>query len=586
MQLDSKGKAGLVTLPPGDSTTKEGRDMSSWDYTTDLIVVGSGAGAIGALRADANGKRALVVEKTDKFGGSTSMSGGVVWMPNNPLMQREGVSDSMESALDYLDSLVGDAGPASSHERRATYLTQGNEMIYFLESEGVEFRRCPGMSDYFSGQRGYRNGSFAGRSIEPKVFNRRKLGEWSRRMRPGFSPLLNIYTGEAAALQAVRSRGGLSTTLRVGFRTAWGIASGQRYVTNGEALMSRILHALLRRQVPVWLNSPVTELIVEDDRVVGAIVDKEGVRVRVRALDGVLLASGGFARNVEMREQFAGHIGPMSDKWTSANPGDTGEAMQMAMDLGAATDMLDEAWWMTTWMREGQPEMAMTERVKPHSIIVDSHGRRFFNEAIGYQTAGQEIYAHNRRTGAAIPAWLIIDTTHRNNYAFGMLLPGMPPTSFVKSGDWKKADTLEGLAAQCGIDAEELRQTVERFNKHAAEGVDPDFHRGEGGFEKFYGDPDHKPNECLGPVETAPFYAIPLYPGDIGTSGGLMTDEHARVLRGDSSVVQGLFATGNATASVFGRTYPGAGATIGASAVFAYAAANYIGARTPEASRG
>jgi 3-oxosteroid 1-dehydrogenase len=256
----------------------------------------------------------------------------------------------------------------------------------------------------------------------------------------------------------------------------------------------------------------------------------------------------------------------------------------MAMDLGAATDMLDEAWWMTTWMQDGKPEMAMTERVKPHSIIVDSSGQRFFNEAIGYQTAGQLIYAHHRKTGAAVPAWLIIDTTHRNNYTFGLLPPGIPPTKLVKSGDWKKADTLSELAAQCGIDGDGLRQTVERFNAFAAEGVDEDFHRGEGGFEKFYGDPDHKPNECLGPVDKAPFYAIALYPGDIGTSGGLMADEHGRVLREDSSVIEGLFATGNATASVFGRSYPGAGATIGASAVFGYAAANYISSRTPVAS--
>lgn len=549
--------------------------MSEWDHETDLLVIGSGAGAVGALRAAANGKRALVVEKTELFGGSTAMSGGVVWMPDNPLMRREGVADSRAEGLTYFDSLVGDAGPASSPARRETYLDAGNEMIAFLEAEGVELIRCPGMSDYYAGMRGVEGGSLAGRSLEPKVFDRKKLGKpWRDRMRPGFSPGINIYTGEAAYLQAIRSTGGFRTAVRVGFRTAWGVVSGKKYVTNGEALMARVLHALLRRGVPVWLEAAVTELVVEDGRVVGAVVRKRGRTVRVRAHDGVLIASGGFARNAEMRQEVAGHVGPMTDGWTSANPGDTGEIIQQAMALGAATDMLDEAWWMPTWFAGDDRMMCMSERSKPHSMIVDARGERFFNESVSYQEAGQRMYARERETGGAIPAWLIIDTTHRRRYTFLMAPPGMTPKKWLKSG-WKKADTIEGLADACGIDRAGLRRTVERFNGFAATGVDEDFHRGEGGFEQFYGDPDHGPNKCLGPITKAPFYAIALYPGDIGTSGGLLTDEHARVLREDSTPIEGLYATGNATASVMGRSYPGAGATIAASAVFGYVAADH-----------
>jgi 3-oxosteroid 1-dehydrogenase len=559
--------------------------MAEWDYTTDLLVVGSGAGAVAALRAHALGKSALVVEKTELWGGSTAMSGGVLWMPNNPLMQREGVPDSLDSGLDYLDSLVGDVGPASSPERRLTYLTEGNEMIYFLEAEGVEFVRCPGMSDYYAGMRGYRNGSMAGRSIEPKIFDRRKLGpEWRKQVRPGFSPVLNIYTGEGAKMQTLRSTGGKRTAARVAVRTALGKARGQKLVTNGEALAARILHALLRRQVPVWLSSPVVELIADGDRVVGAVVDREGVRIRVRARDGVLVAVGGFARNLQMREKYAGHVGPMSDQWTSANPGETGEVLEMAMELGADTDMLDEAWWMPTWMDSGKPAMAMTTGAKPHAIIVDSRGHRFYNESVSYQEAGQRIYARHQETGAAIPSWMIIDSNHRDNYVFGMCPPGMGHQKWVDAGDWKQADTLSGLAQECGIDAEGLLKTVDRFNGFARTGVDEDFYRGEGGWSQFYGDPDVKPNPCLGAIERGPFYAIPIYPGDIGTSGGLMTDEHGRVLRADGSAIEGLFATGNSTASVFGRYYPGAGATVGASAVFAYSAANFISRSGPAAS--
>lgn len=551
--------------------------MAEWDETTDFLVVGSGAGAVGALRADALGKSVLVVEKTDRWGGSTAMSGGVLWMPNNPVMQREGVADSLDSGLDYLDSLVGDVGPASSPQRRLTYLTQGNEMLYFLESEGVEFIRCPGMSDYYAGMRGYRNGSMAGRSLEPRMFDRKKLGaEWSKHVRPGFSPTLNIYTGEGASMQVLKTSVGKRTAARVALRTALGKVRGQKLVTNGEALASRILYALLRRKVPVWLNSPVVELITDGERVIGAVVDREGVRLRVRVRDGVLIAVGGFARNLEMREKYAGHVGPMSDQWTSSNPGETGEVLEMAMELGADTDMLDEAWWMPTWMNAGKPAMAMTTGAKPHAITVDTNGQRFYNEAISYQEAGQRIYAHHQETGAAIPSWMIIDSDHRDSYVFGMCPPGTGHQKWVEAGDWKQADTLEDLARQCGIDAEGLSKTVERFNGFARTGHDEDFHRGEGGWSQFYGDPDQLPNPCLGTIARGPFYAIPIYPGDIGTSGGLMTDEHGRVLRADGSAIDGLFATGNSTASVFGRYYPGAGATVGASAVFAYTAANFI----------
>lgn len=552
--------------------------MTDWDHSTDFLVVGSGAGVTGAIRARALGKDVLVVEKTDRFGGSTCMSGGVMWLPDNPLMRREGVPDSADAALTYFATVVGDAGPASSTARRKAYVRAGAEMVDFLESEGLELRRCEGYSDYYSGVRGCEGGSARGRSIEAKAFDRKLLGTWQDRIRPGFSGGLAVYTGEASRLMLMRTRAGLTVLARVGLRTALGRLRRQRLVTNGVALSARLLQILLRQDATVWLESALSDLVVEDGRVVGAVVHRGGRDLRVRARDGVLLAAGGFARNKEMREEHSGGR-PTSDRWTSANPGDTGEVIRIAMAHGAATDMLDEAWWMPSWiMPDGTPNMCMSERTRPGSIVVDAEGRRYFNEAVAYQEAGQQMYAHDREVGGAVPSWLVVDSRHRGHYPFGMSPPGRTPKEWITSGAMKRADSLEDLAAQCGIDAGGLLKTVERFNTFAERGVDEDFHRGEGDHERFYGDPTHAPNPCLGPVAKPPFYAVALYPGDIGTSGGILCDEFARVLDTEGNPVDGLYATGNCTASVMGRKYLGAGASIAASAVFGHVAANHASA--------
>lgn len=550
--------------------------MPDWDHATDLLVVGSGAGVVAALRATALGKQALVVEKTELFGGSTCMSGGIMWLPDNPLMRREGVPDSKEAALRYFDTVVGEAGAPSSPARRSAFIDRGIEMVEFLEAEGVEFRRCEGYSDYYSGVRGVEGGSARGRSLETKVFDRKKLGEWQHHVRPGFSPSINIYTVEAAPLSLMRTRLGMKTAARAAFRTMGGKLRGQKLVTNGEALMSRLLHALLRREVEVWREAPVKELILEGGRVVGAVVEHRGRILRVQARDGVLIAAGGFARNEKMRQEFADGRGPVTGTWTSANPGDTGEVLRIALELGAATAMLDEAWWMPSWfLADGTPMMCLSERTKPHSIIVDASGQRYFNEAVSYQEAGQRMYAREQETGGAVPSWLIFDQWHRSHYTFMTAMPGRTPKEWIETGVMKRAETLDELAAQCGIDPAGLRATVERFNSFAVKGVDEDFHRGEGDHERFYGDITHKPNACVGPIQKAPFYAVALYPGDIGTSGGLLCDEYARVLDTNRQPIDGLYATGNSTASVMGRKYPGAGASIAASAVFGYIAAGH-----------
>lgn len=235
---------------------------------------------------------------------------------------------------------------------------------------------------------------------------------------------------------------------------------------------------------------------------------------------------------------------------------------------------MDEAWWIPASVQPGgRPALHTGERSKPHSIIVDRAGRRYFNESVAYVEAGQQLYAHNA-DGGSLPSWLIMDSQHRSRYLFAF--NPRTPDEWIESGYMKRADTLEELARQCGIDAAGLVATVERFNPFANTGVDPDFHRGEGGHERYQGDPGHKPIPCLGPIEEPPFYAVELYPGDVGTSGGLVCDEFSRVLDTNDNPIPGLYAAGNCTASVVGITYPGAGASIGASFVFSYIAAKHV----------
>jgi 3-oxosteroid 1-dehydrogenase len=365
-----------------------------------------------------------------------------------------------------------------------------------------------------------------------------------------------------------RSWTGARVAGRVALRTAGGRLKGQTLLSNGAALIGQTMRAAIEHEVGVWTGTGVVDLIVDVGRVVGVAANRHGRTVRICARRGVLLSSGGFARNKAMREKYSRQ--PNAAEWTIANPGDTGEVIEMAMQHGAAVDFMDEAWWVPASVKpDGMPALHIGERSKPGSIIVDRDGERYFNEALSYMEAGRQMYLRNQ-DGRSIPSWLIMDSKHRNRYLFAFQPPGITPKEWISSGYMKKADSLEDLARQCGIAPDGLVATVERFNASARNGLDPDFHRGEGAHEAYQGDVTNKPNASVGPVEKTPFYAVALYPGDVGTSGGLLCDEFARVLDTDHQPIPGLYGAGNCTASVMGRTYPGAGASIGASFVFAY----------------
>jgi 3-oxosteroid 1-dehydrogenase len=295
--------------------------------------------------------------------------------------------------------------------------------------------------------------------------------------------------------------------------------------------------------------------------------------VRVDASSGVILAAGGFAQNPEMREKYQAQ--PITTGWTSANPGDLGDGIRAGMSLGADTALMDDAWWGPSMvMPDGTAQFMLWERSNPHCIIVDTEGKRYMNESASYVDCGHWMYEHNEG-GRSIPSYLILDTNHRASYMLGMEPPKMTSKAAISSRFLVKADTIEALAKEIGVDGKTLMQTVERFNGFCETGKDLEYQRGDSAYDRLYSDPKVKPNPNLGKVIKPPFYALKVYPGDLSTKGGLLTDEYSRVLRPDGSTIDGLYATGNNSASVMGRTYPGPGATIGATTTFGYIAAKH-----------
>ena len=538
----------------------------------DLLVIGSGAGSIPAsLVARDLGASVIVVEKSQYLGGSTAMSGGVVWAPMNPLMARAGKPDEVALATAYVDACAGAPAPSSTPEKRQNFIRNAGTCISLLEAHGVRFVYADGYADYHEGEKP--GGLTRGRSLSADLFDLRKLGDWYPRLRPSGMPPFPIVGLEGAALlRSVRTFSEFALRWKLAWRLVRNLL-GARIVAFGSALYGAMLAAAVRSKVTFWLNSPIERLTVEQGAVVGAEIRHEGALVRVRARKGVLLNAGGFARNQAMREKF--QAAPASTKWTIANPGDTGEVLEMAQAIGAATDMLDNSWWVpSVILPDGTPEIVAVDMQKPHLIVVDGEGSRFVNEATSYHTVGLTMYRRHAST-PTVPAWLIFDSDFARRYRLAGRSLRRMPKGWVESGFVKTAPTIETLAAACNLPAVRLRATIERFNGFAGAGEDLDFGRGKSRYNHVYADPSNEPSACLGPIAAAPFFAVRLYPGDIGTAGGLVTDAHARVLDKNGKVITGLYATGNITAGVMGRSYPGAGGTLGPAMTFGFIAARH-----------
>jgi 3-oxosteroid 1-dehydrogenase len=553
--------------------------MVKWDKSVDLLIAGSGGGGmVAALAAIDAGIEPLVVEKQDLIGGSTGMSGGMVWLPNNPLMRAEGIPDSHEDGLAYFEDVVGDIGAASSPPRRETFLTAGYEMIDLLLRKGVRLVRCPGWSDYYPNHKG---GNAAGRSVEGVPYDSAALGDWSDKVQPSMAKNYGfvVKTNELRSVQYFnRSPKAFAVAMRVFLRTNIAKLRRRDLMTNGASFIGQILKVLidLTGDPPVWTNAAMEDLIVEDGRVVGARVSRDGSPVNIEARRGVLLAAGGFSRNADMRRRYSGDQ-PNDGSWSIANAGDTGEVLQTAMDLGAKTDLLDEAWWLPmVFLQDPGAASLGSGRQRPGAIYIDGAGKRFCNESNSYVEVGKAMYA-----AKAVPCWQIFDEGYVGRYVSGAnpLKKRTLSEALIEQGAVKRADTIADLARQIEVPPAALEETVNRFNEFAVKGLDPDFGRGQSAYNDCLGDPGYKPNAALGPLDRAPYYATRVLPADVGTCGGLITNEHAQVLNERDEVIDGLYATGNITATVMGRNYLGAGGSIANTMIFGYVAALHAARR-------
>lgn len=561
--------------------------------TFDVVVVGSGAaGMVAALTAADQGLTTVVLEKAPHYGGSTARSGGGVWIPNNEILQRAGVKDTPEAARTYLHGIVGDV---VEPERIDTYLKYAPEMLSFvLAHTPMKLTWVPGYSDYYPESPGGRAG---GRSVEPKPFDIRQLGPDIDTMEPPYSRTpLNVVVLQQDYVRLnllKRHPKGLLRSLRVGARTLWAKATGKNLVGMGRALIAPLRIGLRRAGVPVLLDTALTDLYVEDGVVRGVYVksttgaESEEPQL-IRARRGVILACGGFERNEQMRIKY--QRSPISAEWTVGAAANTGDGIVAAEKLGAALELMEDAWWGPT-MDLTSPWFALSERNSPGTIMVNSAGKRYMNESLPYVEATHRMYGgtHGQGPGPGenLPSWMILDQRCRDRYLFAALQAGQRfPRKWVDSGAIVSAPTIAELAAGIGVDPDGLEATIQRFNGFARTGVDADFHRGESAYDKYYGDPTNKPNPCLGEITHAPFHAVRMVPGDLGTKGGIRTDVHARALRDDGSVIEGLYAAGNVSAPVMGHTYPGPGGTIGPAMAFGYLAALHIAGAAPAATSG
>jgi 3-oxosteroid 1-dehydrogenase len=546
--------------------------MTGREQEYDFVIVGGGAASVtAALVMKEAGQSALIVEKERYFGGSTALSGGVIWIPNNSVQREAGVEDTLDKARAYLDACAGPESKGSSRARREAFLAEGPKAIDFLRKKGMKLVHAEGYACYH--ETDYPGGIARGRAIVPAIFDLNDLGEaadlvdYSKEFPP-------FMTHECSHLTLFgRTWKSREIMVRVGARIMQNNLFGRKLVGIGRSLQGRLLQLAIRNKVPVWVRSPVTELLTEKGKVTGVAVRKDGDVIHVKARLGVLINAGGFARNQEMRDIYAKQ--PSKTEWTVSNVGDTGEMQRTAMALGADVENMDKCWWVPgTLPPEGGTNVHVFEHARPHAIVVDQGGERYMNEATSYVALGLNIYERDK-TVPAVPSWIIMDTRHRDRYSFGPALPRRTPKEWLDSGFMKKADTLDELATLTGLPTERLKATVERFNGFAREGVDHDFGRGGSKYAHFLGDPTSKPNPSLGTIEKGPYYAVQLFPRDVGTCGGLVTDEYARVLTTEGKVIPGLYACGNSTSSVCGPSYPGAGASIGASLTFGFIAARH-----------
>ena len=558
-------------------------------HECDVLVVGSGAGGLSAAVAAAHrGLSVLVVEKEPVFGGTTARSGGWLWVPGNGPARRAGVQDSAEAARTYLQ---GEAGAHFDAARVDAFLDAGPKAVaFFEENTALQFDLGPTFADYHPDAPG---GVDGGRSIVARPFDGRALGPEIARLRPPLSEItflgMMIGTGKELLHFFNVTRSPVSA-LHVGRLMARFGRDRARHgrsmrLMNGNALAARLAKSCFDWGVPIWTRAAVRALVQDEaGRVAGARVDTARGPVEVRAARGVVLAAGGFPHDAARRAALFPHAPSGHEHASPAPPGNTGDGLRLAEGVGASVD--DTLPHAAAWVPISRPVRAdgtlgtfphFVDRSKPGVIAVTRSGRRFCNEADSYHDFGQAMRRRCEAEGGEVCAFFLADHRAIRRYGLGHVKPAPVPMSrALRTGYLMRGDTPEGLARAIGADPEALEATIRAYNGPAARGEDPEFGRGRTAYNRSLGDPDHRPNPCVAPLDRAPYYAVKVVMGDLGTFAGLRCDAEARVLDAGGAPIPGLYAAGNDAASIMGGAYPGGGITLGPALTFGWIAARHM----------
>jgi succinate dehydrogenase/fumarate reductase flavoprotein subunit len=562
-------------------------DQIQETYECDALVVGSGcAGMSAAVTAGHHGLNVLIVEKEPRFGGTTARSGGWLWIPGTSLARDWGIQESPDQARTYLRHEAGNSFDAA---RVDAFLTKGPEAVDFFTSKtALRFDMPLTFPDYHAEAPG---GAQGGRSMVTRPFNGHELGP---KLKDIGSPLpeltvFGMMLGSGKEIiHFMRATKSPVSAWYVAKRLSRHALDVMRYgrgmtLTNGNALAGRLAKSAFDLNIPLWLSSPVRELIVEDGAVRGAIIERDGKRVRVTAKRGVVLACGGFPHDVERRKAMFPHAPTGAEHFSPGPTGNTGDGLRLAEAAGGHVEdsLPTAAAWVpvsVTTRKDGSKGVMphFIDRAKPGVIAVTRDGVRFANEGNSYHDFVQEMMKA-AKPGEEITAFLLCDHRALRKYGLGCVPPfPMPLGHHLKTGYLKRGETLAELAANTGIDANGLEATVKAFNETAASGQDPAFGKGSRAYNRYQGDALHGPNPCIAPIKDGPFYAIKMVVGDLGTYAGIRTDENARALDGNGQPIAGLYAAGNDMASIMGGNYPGAGITLGPALTFGYIAGRHI----------
>ena len=555
--------------------------METWD----VIVVGAGAaGMTAACVAAAEGRSVLLLEQASVVGGTTAISGGMVWIPANHKAAAGNHPDSLEAARAYLAATVPSAAP----ERLNAFLAHGDQAVQYLEAHtALRLQPVSTYPDYYPDLPG---ATLGGRVLEPEPFDAKVLGEAFNLLRAPL-PEFTLIGGMMISRQDIPHLRRMSRSWRSALHVAGLLSryalqrlSARRGTTLylGNALAGRLLLSTLQLGVCLRTGITVERLVNEDGRICGVEVSTQGVMKLIRARNGVILSTGGLSHGGDLRARFVPTAaGTLS---ASVKSGTSARGAQLALDAGGRLSELTEegAFWVpasTFTRRDGSQGVfphTVTDRSKPGLIAVGSHGKRFVNEAVSYH---EFVRAQLANAETAVPAFLLCDSRFLWKYGLGRIKPftfSWSVSAALKEGYLKRATNLKDLAVQLGIPLDALRLTVEHYNTHASQGKDPEFGRGSNAYQRHLGDVDQTPNACVAPIQTGPFYAVKVWPADLGMSAGIVTDDHARVLGPNEAPIPGLYACGNDMASVMEGAYPGPGITLGPALTFAYLAARHL----------